>query len=306
MIQITYEGVDITKSVSIYTCYHDMYACDKADSAHVVVNDVTGIWDQWAPKNGDEMSITYGPIGTGKMYVYECKPRNGLFDIKITAAPPTYREKGNKAWQKVRLLQMGEEIAGRHGMTFESYDVEDQLYGYILQSNQDDFSFLNFRAALEGCALIMCDNKLIMYNEFLYERLGPSEFLNLSTNVEFDYRDNTNDGYGSCLVERGGYTGTYDAGNGLSAVLKPKDWFCVGSNAEAERFAKNLLRRANKNNITGYFKGYVMPGYAAGSCAVIKNAKVESWNGQVFLHHIRNDYANCESKMFFRRPLEGY
>lgn len=306
MIQITYAGTDITKNVSIYTCYHDMYACDKADSARMVVNDVTGIWDKWAPKNGDEMSITYGAIGTGKMYVYECKPRNGLFDIKITAAPPTYREKGNKAWQKVRLLQMGQEIATKHGMAFESYDVEDQLYEYILQNNQDDFSFLNFRAALEGCALIMCDNKLIMYGEAAMEKQSSNEFLNLSADVEFDYRDNTNDGYGSCLIERGGYTGIYDAGNGLSAVFKPKDWFYVGSNAEATRFAKNLLRRANKNSITGYFKGYVMPGYAAGSCATIKNAKVESWNGLVFLHHVRNDYANCRGTFFFRRPLEGY
>lgn len=306
MIQITYEGTDITKNVSIYTCYHDMYACDKADSARMVVNDVTGIWDQWAPKNGDEMSITYGAIGTGKMYVYECKPRNGLFDIKVTAAPPTYREKGNKAWQKVRLLQMGQEIATKHGMAFESYDVEDQLYEYILQNNQDDFSFLNFRAALEGCALIMCDNKLIIYGEAAMEKQSSNEFLNLSADVEFDYRDNTNDGYGSCLIERGGYTGIYDAGNGLSAVFKPKDWFYVGSNAEATRFAKNLLRRANKNSITGYFKGYVMPGYAAGSCATIKNAKVESWNGLVFLHHVRNDYANCRGTFFFRRPLEGY
>lgn len=306
MIKIDYEGVDITKSVSIFTCYHDMYAENKADSAHVVVNDVKGIWDKWAPKNGDEMAITYGPIGTGKMYVYECKPRNGLYDIKITAAPPTYREKSNKAWQKVRLLQMGEEIASRHGMKFKSYSVTDQLYDYILQNNQDDFSFLAFRAALEGCALIMVDNVLIMYDEYTLEHASSEEFLNMSSDAEFDYRDDTNDGYGSCLLERGGYTGTYDAGNGLSAVLKPKENFYVGSNADAQRFAKNLLRRANKNNIHGYFKGYVMPGYAAGSLATIKNAKVESWNGPVFLTHVRNDYANCQGKLFFRKPLEGY
>lgn len=306
MITIKYQNVDITKSVSIIGCYHDMYAGDKADSAHLMLNDVTGIWDQWGPKNGDEVNVIYGPIQTGKMYVYQCVPRNGIYDLKITAAPPTYQEKNSKAWQKVRLLQMGQEIADRHGLKFESYDVTDQLYEYILQNNEDDLSFLNFRAALEGCALIVYDGRLIMYNEHLLENYGANEFLNMSKSVDFDYRDARNEGYGSCLVERGGYSGTFDAGNGLAAVLKPKESFYVGSNGEAERFAKNLLRRANKNGVTGYFKGPVMPGYAAGTCAVIKNARVESWNGMVYLYHVRNDYANCWSKFFFRRPLEGY
>lgn len=306
MIKLTYKGTDISKKVMINKCIHDMYAENKADSLYLRVNDITGLWDTWKPQNGDEIAVDYGPIGTGKMYVYQCTPLNGLYTIKATAAPLTYRENKSKAWRKVRLLQIGEEIASRHGLTFKSYGVADQTYNYILQSNQDDFSFLNWRCTLEGCALIIQDGALIMYSQPYMEAPSSNELLELSIDADYEFKDMTSRGFGSCEIERGGYSGSFSAGNGLSAVLRPTEPIYMGSNDEANRFAKNLLRNANKNCLTGYMRGYVMPGYAAGSCAVLKNTRATSWDGLVFLTHVRNDYGECQSKIFFRKPLEGY
>lgn len=306
MIKLNFKGSDITEKVSINACIHDMYAEDRADSLFLRVNDIAGVWDSWQPQVGDEIRIDYGAIGTGRMFVYECVPTSGQYTIKATAAPLSYKSKFNKAWQKVRLKQMGQEIAGRHGLAFASYDVEDHMYEYVLQANENDFSFLNRRAALEGCALIINDGTLIMYKQSAMECQSTSESLKLTTATDYEYHDNTAHGYGSCELERGGYKGSYSAGNGLAAVYRPSCEVYVGSSAEASRFAKGLLRYVNKNTKHGWCKGYVMPGYAAGSCAVLSNERAPSWDGVVFLTHVRNDYVACQSKIFFRKPLGGY
>lgn len=304
MIKLTYQGKDITDYVSINKCVHDMYAEDRADSLYLWVNDLSGVWSQQKPQRGDLVTADYGAIGTGKMYVSQCTPHNGKYLIKATALPPTYSERHNKAWQQVRLLQIGQEVASRHGLGFKSYGVTDQLYTYILQENQDDFSFFNWRATLEGCAVIVCDGNVILYDRMTYEAPGtePTYFLELSPQADYEYTDRSADAYGSCVVERGAYVGEYSAGDG--AVFRPTGQIYLTSNAEAARFAKNLLRNANKGCMTGYIRGQVMTGYAPGSTATLKNVSATTWDTNVYITHVRNDYGDCVSKLFFRIPSE--
>lgn len=306
MIRITYKGVDITTSVSINRCYHDMYAAGQSDTLLLRANDVDNLWDKWGPAVGDEIRVDYGDIGTGTMFITSAIPKNGMYDITAQAAPKSGYEARDKAWKKVRLLQVGQEIASRNGLAFTSYGVTDQLYEYILQSNESDFRFLHRRAALEGCAFLVYDKTLILYNEAHMEAQAPSETLEVTVDADYRYSDNRAGLYGSCLIENGLYTGRFEAGNGVSRVLKPAANFYVGSNAEAARYAKGLLRAANKNCYGGFVRHRIMTGYAAASTVKLSNARAPSWDGTVFLDHIRNDYGRGKSKVFFRRPLEGY
>ncbi len=306
MIRLTYNGVDITDKVSINRCWHDMYASERSDTLQIRLNDADVFWDKWAPAVGDEIRVDYDSISTGTMFVSRVIPQNGIFDIMAQSAPASGFELQNKAWQKVRLLQIGEEIAKRSGLSFISYGVEDRLYSYILQKNQSDFAFLSHRARLEGCSFLVYNKTLVLYSEAYMEAVAPVETLQVGADGDYKYNDRRFSLYGSCLVEIGMYSGKFVAGNGVVHTYKPIDVGSVGSDYEAERFAKNLLRYVNKGCYTGFVRCPILPGYAAASTITLSNKRAPSWDGTVFIEHIRNDYGNEKSKIFFRRPLEGY
>lgn len=306
MIEVTYKGVDITQSVSVNRCYHDMYASDQTDTLHLRLNDVRNLWDSWGPQDGDEIRIDYGTINTGTMFVSSVQRRNGFCDIVAQAAPKSGFKVQNKAWQQVRLLQLGEEIANRNGLAFSSYGVTDRLYSYILQDGQSDFAFLNQRAKMEGCSFLVYNKRLILYSEAYMESITPSELLEVSAAGQYSYYDRRAELYGSCIVEAGEHVGEFSANNGSPRVYRPQNLGGIGGAAEAERFAKGLLRAVNKDCCGGFVRANVLTGYAAASVIELSNPRAPSWDGPVFLHHIRNDYGNGTSKIFFRKPLEGY
>ena len=306
MILLTYKGIDITDSTSINRCYHDMYSGGRSDELHLRVNDTEGLWDRWAPAIGDEIRVDYGSIGTGTMFVASATPMNGTYDIVAQAAPPSGYEFQHKAWEKIRLLQLAEEIAARNGLTFSSYGVTDAMYPYVLQDGEGDLQFLHRRAMLEGCAVLIYDKRLILYSEAYMEAQAPTETIEVTIDGDYRYSDNRDLLYGSCVIERGIYSGTYSVSNGSMRVYRPLEVGHIGSNAEAARFAKNLLRAKNKGCYGGYVRSRILPGYAAASTVSLSNGRAPSWDGTVFLDHVRNDYAAGKSKLFFRRPLEGY
>lgn len=306
MIQLTYNGVDITPNVSINRCWHDMYAADQSDILQLRLNDADSLWDKWAPAVGDEIRVDYGSISTGTMFVSRIIPQNGTFDILAQSAPASGFELQNKAWQKVRLLQIAEEIAKRNGLSFVSYGVEDRLYSYILQTNESDFAFLANRARLEGCSFLVYNKTLVLYSEAYMEAVPPTEVLKVGADCDYKYNDRRFGLYGSCVVESGMYMGEFVADNNVGRKYRPANIGNVGSTQEAERFAKNLLRHVNKGFHSGFVRSKILPGYAAASTIALSNARASSWDGTVFIEHIRNDYGKGKSKIFFRRPLEGY
>lgn len=306
MIQVFYKGVDVTDNVSINQCYHDMYAEGRCDALTMRFNDTANLWDKWSPQIDDEINVVYGSIRTGKMYVAGIVPTNGLYMLKALAAPKSAFCRRYKAWQKVTLSQIAAEIASRHGLTFSNQGVDDNLYGYILQKNESDFAFLHKRCVLEGCAFLTYDGKLVLFKQSDMEQQAPLETVTLAPDSDYRYDDNSRIIYGSCLVECGDYSGKYIADAANPCVLLPQTDISIGNDAEAARFARGFLREANKGAYTGYVRGQIMPQYAAASVVELVNDRAPSWNGAAYITHLRNDYAAGTSKMFFRRPLEGY
>lgn len=305
-MNLYYNGVDIYGDVSVNYCVHEMFAEKQADTLVLRFNDTKGVWSKWNPAEGDAIRFKEGASDTGKMFIHSMKPENGLYTIRALSMPVTGKTKKSKSWEGVRFLQIANEIAGAHGLTFENYGCTDQVYPYLSQENETDFALFSRLCTLEGCQMLIYDGKLLAYNEAYIEAQAVAGSLEVDENGNFTYHDNRATCYGSCEVNSGSFSGSFKAPRATSsAVLRP-DNIRATSNGEAARFAKGLLRNANKYGHTGQFSKSLLTGYAAASLLTLKTPKASAWDGPVFVYKVRHDFVGNKSTLYFRDLLEGY
>lgn len=305
-MEILYEGVDIYNDISLNQCIYDSFGEQKADSLKILFNDTNDKWDSWSPKKGNTIEAKLGALRTGKMYITSVKPENGLMCFRASSVPGSYNDTNNKSWEAVTFKQLCREIAERHGLSCEFYNVEDHTYLYVNQQNQEDFLFLESRCILEGCAFLVYDCRMVVYQESNMEHTSTDNELSIENDVEFKFDDRSDNVYGKCVVKNSSFQGTYSSGTTDRELCKVLN-FKISSQAEADRFAMNLLRFENKKMRTGIcYSGKYLPGYAAGTVVNITTKGVSSWDGPVFMSHVRHDMVKETTKMWFRKPLEGY
>ena len=306
-MKLYYEGVDITNKISINRCEHETYAEKRCDQLLLCFNDAEGLWNCWKPARGEKVRLVDGADDTGEMYVTSIQPENGLFTLRAMSMPLSGENVNSRSWEDVRLLQLGQDIAIKHGLKFKSYDVADRVYSYIKQERQTDFEFLHRRCQLEGCAMIVYDKTLIMYDEQKMEQKSAADTIVIGADGCFTYFDDSAQTFGSVEVVSGSFVGKYtDKNANTGRVLRPKSPIECNSTAEAARFARGILRAANKNAHTGYFRRRLTQGVAAASVINIKTEKASNWDGKIFVTRTRHDFLTGETKVFFRKPLEGY
>lgn len=304
-MQIIYKGVDIYPNISVKACEHDMFAESRADSLVLRFNDTSHQWDGWSVEQEETIEVIEGAARTGKMFIYDVKPENGTYTLKAFSIPPTSKNRTSKSWEKVHFKQLCKEIAQRHGLAYEEHGVTDQLYNYVVQNNLPDFVFLEQRCKLEGCSFLVFDGKLVIYSEASLEASTPQMLLQLNTDATFTYSDNTAKSYKQAEIVNGTRVGTYSAATESgSRILHKNITIPMNSEAEANRFARNLLRLENKNQHTGIITWDIQRELAPGSMLQLKTHGVKSWDGYAFIYRLRHDYLAEKSKLFVRKPLK--
>lgn len=303
-MEIIYQGKDIYPDISVKACEHEMHAESQADSLVLRFNDTSHQWDSWSVEQESTIEVIEGAARTGKMYIYDVKPENGVYTLKAFSIPPTSKNRTSKSWEMVYFRQLCKEIADRHGLDYEEHGVTDRLYLYVVQNNEPDFVFLDKRCKLEGCSFLVFDGKLVVYGEREIEATSPQMLLQLNTDAKFTYSDNTAKSYKAAEIVNGTRTGTYSAATQSgSRVLHKNITTPMYSDGEAARFAQNLLRLENKNQQTGTIDWDIQRDLAPGSMLQLKTFGVKSWDGYAFVYRIRHDYMAEKSKIFVRKPL---
>ena len=306
-MEVIYEGKDIYPEISVSSCIHEMFTEVRADTLDIELNNTEFLWNDWNPQEGDIIEVKESGATTGKMFITKAKPENALFVIKAISIPTeSSQEPVNKAWESVKFLQIAEDIASKYGMDFKQYGVEDQFYEYLLQSGTPDLHFLAERCILESCSCLIFDGSLVIYSEPFLENMSPVGNIEIETKDSFRYKDDSGLDFSESIIQSGEYEGKFkDSTIAKSKILRPKRNIYVTSDTEAERYAKGLLRHANKGNRHGVIYESLMPEYAAGSVANIETYGESLWDGPAFIYKMRNDYVKRKSKLFIRKPLEG-
>lgn len=304
-MQIIYNGVDIYPNISVKACEHEMFAESQADSLVLRFNDTSHQWDGWNVEQESIIEVIEGAARTGKMYIYDVTPTNGVYTLRAFSIPPTSKKRTSKSWEKVHFKQLCREIAERHGLAYEEHGVTDQLYEYVVQNNLPDFVFLEQRCKLEGCSFLVFDGKLVVYGEAVLESSTPQKLLQLNTDADFKYSDNTAKSYKAVEVVNATRVGNYNANTESgSRILRKNITIPMNNQAEANRFAKNLLRMENKNQRTGIINWDIQREIAPGSIIQLKTYGEKSWDGNAFIYRLRHDYLAERSKIFIRKPLK--
>ena len=306
-MQLFYQGVDIYPKISVSQCWHDEYAGGHVDEVTLVLNDNRMLWDTWSPKADDEISIVEGNSKTGKLFVHDVVPEAALLTIRARSAPRSFRNINNKSWEQVKLFGLISEIAGRHGLTVETHDVEDHLYAYVSQNHIPDMAFLAVRCALEGLSYIVYDGKLVVFSESAMEKQAALLTISLTKGSNYKIIDDGFELYGSAVITNGTATGTYQANNGSGRVFRESIPIAISDAAEATRFAKGMLRQENKDKLGVLInRTHIIRDIAAGSVVNLTIEGADSRNGNYFISRVRQDYVNNTSKIWTRKPLEGY
>lgn len=306
-MQLFFEGTDIYKKVSVNTCIYDSYGEQQADTLRIVFNDGNALWDSWSPQKGNRVSVVLGACDTGEMYITSVRPENGKMCIRASSVPQNHNAKSSKSWQNVRFKQLCEEIADRHNISCKFYGVTDQVYEYVNQQDKEDFVFISECCILEGCAFLIYDENMIVYDEQSIESAGADMTLKITNNVHFEYKDVSKDIYNACVLKNGKLSGRYTVPGMSEKILTKVININMSGQAEADRYAKNMLRYENKKMASGVIDyDKFLGAYAAGSVVNLETAGLDSWNVPVFLTHVRHDMVRARTKLYFRKILEGY
>ena len=220
-MKLYYEGVDIASKISINRCEHETFAERKSDQLLLRFNDAAGLWNFWKPVRGEKVRLVDGADDTGVMYVTSIQPENGLYTLRAMSMPLSGENVNSRSWEDVRLLQIGQDIATKHGLKFKVYNVTDRMYSYIKQERQTDFEFLHRRCQLEGCAMLIYDGALIMYDERQMEAAAAAATIKIGADGCFTYFDDSAQSYGTAEIVSGNFRGTYsDANANTGRILR--------------------------------------------------------------------------------------
>ena len=305
-MQIIYNGEDITGSVKVLNDEIVDNAGGVADSICVTFSDSDGKWSKWKPEKNDTIELKQDDFSSGKTFIDEIGQGLSTFTLKALSIPQNAKTCRTQAWEEVQFTQLAEEIALKYGFALKTYGVTDHKYERVDQILKADFDFLAYRCMLEGYSIKVHDQSVVIFDEREFEAKPVNQKYSIipisKIRNDFDYKDTSVNIYQAVEIKFGSLTGSYLA-LGISGPILQLQISC-SSQAEADRFAKNIARYYNKFKTTMKFDCELNTAWAASTNLQINDTGISA--GKYFIHRITNSFTRNKTNLFLRRPLEGY
>lgn len=186
--------------------------------------------------------------------------------VKSTSIPYTSKlrmEKKNKAWEKISLKGIGQEIAGKNGLKLMYEASDNPTYKRKEQVQTSDIKFLQNLCHAAGMALKVTTLTIVIYDAAEYDKKPAVRTFKKGSGDIISYKMGTkltDTAYTSCHVsytdsdskETIEYTYTPNSKTGTGQTLEVNEK--VNSKAEAIRLAKKRLREKNTQEYTASLK----------------------------------------------------
>lgn len=306
-MSILYNNTDITSSVQPTILQITDNAGGIPDSLTIVFSDTEGLWSKWKPAKNDTLQVKESGFDTGLMYIDELAQTAGRFGLKALSIPQNAKTARSKAWDNVRFMEIVTEIAGRYGFGIQTFNIINHFYERLDQIEQADFMFLDNLCLLEGYILKINNKNLVIYDESKEEqKVAVTTIYQSDMQGDYEFRSKSTDIYGKSivrsLVKNSYIQGEYADANIQGPTLKKNMY--ASNQAEANRWAKGILRGQNKFAVTGSFYIDLNLKLAAG---IAKNIQgIGLFDGKYFIDRLLHDLMNNRTKLTVRKPLEGY
>ncbi len=340
VVRLIFDGVDISADINRYLqslTYTDNEQ-DKTDDISLSIDDREGVWlGSWlntpGAAKGAELSaviIQKNWESDGKDRVLDC----GTFQIDTVSGsgPPTKvtikggsipatstarTQKKTKAWEKIKLSGIANEIAGKNGLQCMFESSFDPFYTRKEQVQESDITFLQRLCHAAGISLKVTAKMIVLFDASDYEKKaavrkikrGASDVLRYSFSTSFQDAS-----YSSCRVKYTDpssgttYDATYNAPdaatNGSGQVLEVNEK--VSSNAEALTLAEKRLREKNCQQFTATFN-------LVGDALLVAGVTVEvegygAFDGKYIVETATHSVSGSgyTTNVKLRRVLEGY
>ncbi len=305
-IKINYEGTDIFPKISVYSLLYTEYAESHADVLEIQFNDTGKNWARWdsGKMKNTEISVEAEGVKTGKMFIYSCEPKNGVFVLKALSVPTDYNATSTKSWENATLEDIAQGIAEKHSLSFKAYSTKKKKRKYVHQDNGGDFAFLKKRCELEGACFVVYNGTLNLYDEKEIENGSAGEKINIDDEkfVKSSPTEKVNLAIGEYNVKNGRYAGT---ATDSEYTLKKTEIVseAVESDGDCEKIATALLRKANKGLRTIEITTDLKKGISAGSVISCQSGKKKTWNADLFVYKLRHNFLKNKTTLWARKPL---
>lgn len=321
-VKIIYEGKDITTPVDEYLenfTYEDI-ASGESDRISISLHDVDKLWmDAWMPGKGNRISSTLilhnwdADNTINELYCGEFELDDMSFGgrplscefgaVSIPRDEPFNVQLRTKTWENISIQQIAREIAGRASIELY-YEAEDIVIEILEQNEQTDCKFLYEVCENYGLAMKVYANKIIIFDEEVYESRPSVCTIDESDMSKWKYKSTMAGTYTGANVRfsdpNNGEEYTVCIGGG-SRILEINE--SVDSIADAERKGIAKLKNENKKAITLSITIKTDLRIVAGSCVDITGLGSRI-NGKYYVDKVNTGKSGngaCQSKLTTHR-----